>query len=714
MLPIMLLNIENFVIYFRKEIGGSRWEHGGSGKLYAYKSSKDLVEKEQGSNQGKPDRHQSSRQGASNVKPTNSSDGNKQKSNVDLDIIGSDLDQGRLIDLKTKVLKKASSKIIHRKTWRKEVNLSPETNTDINRHTLVKNDEKANETAINPSDKSKVKKNYSAKHERIKAEVRKTHETTKVQKQKQIKQDHNLQVNSTETVRKSRRDSFESKPKHSSNNRDIIKTEKVTSVKDGSSDNTQVYPGINGVESGKVPDKDNVRSNGKTYTPRKLETLLGSGPGEGIFPTQPVELTEIFIDPASGQVRVTAGQDERFDEFNLMPGDNTRVLIQPSSPKKSFDGTKFPCTIVDRDESPEIHSEVRDVFGFATLTNRGNDSYTTSRSVLAKSPFAAAKQCNTEVEFWLRGLGIPDVDRYVRIFAQNDVDLTDLEFMSASQLHDMGINTFGALDKILKGIRDMKIKHPPKNKKSLDRKKPLDASCIAWENGEGNMSPTQEISVDHRNDTLVSTDRTNKSCQRNNYQTYVKHSLSCDTSRSKDSNFRVRSDSAEFNGIGGLIASYEPVRRCGSAMSNVSSSTDLGSRTDSKHPSYSSSTQSSSAKCVDKRPPSAKMIVGGKSANQKLGSRAGSSTSSQKAGPPQNKLRRSNSFTAPDRQSKLASLEERPTKGALIRPRSSSLTRESTRNPSGKNVKEQKKVIQNSRTRSRSADAVKRKALEGL
>lgn len=28
---------------FRKEIGGSRWEHGGEGKLTTYKSNRDLV-----------------------------------------------------------------------------------------------------------------------------------------------------------------------------------------------------------------------------------------------------------------------------------------------------------------------------------------------------------------------------------------------------------------------------------------------------------------------------------------------------------------------------------------------------------------------------------------------------------------------------------------------------------------------------------------------
>ena len=639
---------------------------------------------------------------------------------MDLNIIRGDMDQGRLTDLKSKVLKKASSKVIHRNNWNKEVNSSPETNAERNTQTTVKHDNKSNGVIAGGSEHSSFtkKRDSTSKHEKIKQDVRKTHENSRAQKQKEKKTVLEPQSVRTDlSTRRSRRGSFESKSKPFATESSNDKAIKTGTVRSKVSENNTQNQVENGLDSFGITSRDNVRTISKTYTPRKSEPFVDEGASGRIFQTQPIEPTEIYIDPVKGQVRVTAGHDDRFDD--IVNSSRTKVLIQPGSPKKSIDGLKRSCSIVDRDDSPEIHREVRDVFGFSTLDGNSinnTEGCTSDRSIAAKSPFAAAKQCNTEVEFWLRGLGIPDVDRYVRILAQNDVDLLDLEFMSASQLHDMGINTFGALDRILKGIRDLKIRPPVRDKRSTEKKKLLDVSCIAWENGDNETSALEGMVLEADCDTLVSTNKTSQSSQSK------KHLLDCDTLKSRDSSCDVKhGDSYKYSVVNSIpiALSYEPVRRCGSAMSNVSSSTDRGSRSDSKNPAFAAKTHSSSAKCVDKRPPSAKVVVGAMSSNQKSGTSSKlnsvNSTSSQKAGAGQNKLRRSNSFTAPDRASKLANLEEKPTKGALIRPRSSSLTRESSRNSSAKTPKktEQKKVTHSTRTRSRSADAVKRKALEG-
>lgn len=658
------------------------------------------------------DTHLSVRQEGKSSRSNDMKGNSEKKTNIDLGVLCSDTSQQRLTDLKTRVLKKASSKIVHRDTWTKD-----ESNVMKRDSSVEKKGKRQDRTA---SERSKIEKSQVKRcnfNKEGKQDERKTTQNNS-RMQKQSKPDAEIQSLQSEiSVRRSRRDVFDKESGHTTKEKMTKGIEKETVLQNEYSfgrDEKQTEEGdrkINGhTEVG--------QNSGKTFSSRKHNSFLGDREMGKTFLTQPSEPTEIFIDPAKGHVRVTSGQDDSGRDFTNL--DRTRVLIQPGSPQKSIDGQKLPCSVVDVNGNPGTHAEIRDVFGLSDFTlysDPNANQLINHKAVAAKSPFAAAKQCNTEVEFWLRRLGIPDIDKYVNIFAENEVDLTDLEFMSASQLHDMGITAFGALDKILKGIRDLKIKPSRKDRKPSGRKKPLDASSIAWENGESDQAIKQKSVYNNDCEESVSRDRNVNSCQNN--ETSVK--LSFDTNVSSSGNFYSgkRGDKDRYNVLQSVdvLTHHEPVRRCGSAMSNVSNSTDLTCRSDNKQHSFAASTKSSSAKCVEKRPPSAKNVSSGKFSNQKpTVSGKGGNSSHAKMGVNQNKLRRSNSFTASDGKSRLATLEEKPTKGALIRPRSSSLTRENTKSSAAKTLKktEEKTVTRNSRTRSRSADTVKRKALEGV
>ncbi|XP_060564936.1 uncharacterized protein LOC132724133 [Ruditapes philippinarum] len=653
----------------RKELGGSRWAHGGAGKLTTYKSSKDLVDQENNAPQNSTRVLQSERSQQKSLednKKTKVLNKNDQSVNMDQPPDTAD----KILDLKTKVLKKASSNIIKRDTWSEPLdNKSLKSN---NKHVSkalqhkpeIKNVGVKQNTSASKAVKA-VKRSSSLKRETSDSSRSPAVVAGKCKENKQNKI----------TVNNSRKE-----PTKTISNQNGVESQRRSRI-DMFKDREVRRENLEHVNGVMIPDDSNQnngnessRSIGKTYTPRKLKSqsnaTVTNDVSQSIFLTQPPEPPEIFIDPRKGQVRILAGKDESFNDISSLEG--TKVLIQPASVHNSIDGNKVECSVVDNVSNSSPSSEIRDIFGLEDFNTMPNRPESRRQNVNSGSPFATTRQCNTEVEFWLRSLGIPDVDKHVRIFADNGVDLTDLEFMSASQLHDMGVTAFGALDKILKGIRDLK-NLPITQLESIEGKK-LQTSSIAWEE----VDNTKIMKSIERSQLKASNVTKKNSCHSD---TFVK-------------------DKNGASVLGGTDTS-----RCNSAMSNVSESTDMKNSARGDNPSFAASTKSSSAKYTEKRPPSAKNNSKSKNSNHSQNRNANTS---------ETKLKRNNS-SSEKLGSKLNNLESKPTKGVLLRPRSSSLTRESAKNNRESTKKaEDKKEPRQLRSRSRSADVVKRKALEGV
>ena len=654
------------VIFFRGKKDGPRWKHGGTGKLTTYKSSRDLVDKDTSQPLPASDAQQMNADSTSGMA-------------VNLDLISGNLNQDRLAALKTQVLKKASTKVIRRESW---AGAGESSGTDRGR----KQDTKVNGVSHVNGVTDAGKKSSGVKS------------ATSLKKKGDIKKPI-----STDLSYKRKKDISDRSRQASAGNSEVFKN---TTHESSKNDQTERVARNESLTINKSTEKDvpNVPTN-TTYTPRKITPFMAKKlvNKNKTFITQPQPPPEIFIEPKTGEVKLGPDMGNTGQSMEL---DGTRVVIARGSVDKSIDGTKLPCSIVDTNIRHN-NAVTHDVFGLSDLNNFAESTPNNHRHRFREnvSPFAASKQCNTEVEFWLRGLDIPDVDMCVKIFADNAVDLLDLEFMSASQLHDMGITAIGSLDKILKGIKDLKTQ-PLKNKdRGLGKSKQLDPSSLKWESDDTLSETARSVLKDKKPDSSRSHVRHHSLSD----ETFVKRSLETYNNDHLELNLGRSSSQLSNADVNSL--------RCSSRMSNVSASLDLGSRSRPGTPSFAASTHASSAKCTEKKPPSAsKMIT--KSLSQSTNKLLTQSVNLKTS---QNGLRRSNSAVF-ERSTKKDNLESKPTRGVLIRPRSASLTRVSTKGNQDTVVKkadvkekklepvQEKKSI---RRRSRSADAVKRKALEG-
>lgn len=685
-------------LFFRNEIGGSRWTHGGAGKLTTYKSSKDLIDQENDVPYIDSTRtQQSSRKNQTSIENKTkilTSDRNEYE-NSEFDKGSSLAKADKLLDLKTKVLKKASSHVIRRDNWSVPTNKKSAKLTNRNVASAKMdhdNDENKNvKVKVNPKPHktSTVKRNNSLKRETNESSRSPTYiaQKSKENKQKKIKaQDSKKDVNETSNNATLEPNTIQSQRRARI---DMFKGNGAKELPSRHVDDLKVVE--NGVDNAATVGNESERLIGIACTPTKVQCNLNADTNRestsGFFQTQPLEPAEIYIDPQKGQVRVTAGKEESFRDDSSR--ERTRVLIQPGSLHNSVDGNNFTCSVVETGLNSSPNKEIRNIFGLEGFNSRSDSPDILARYGTSTSPFAVVRQCNTEVEFWLRGLGIADVDRYVRIFADNEVDLTDLEFMSVSQLHDMGVTAFGALDKILKGVRDLKNLPSMQVNSSTgfqNSSTNLESSSIAWEDINGRQKKNMsEDKSKHK------ASKYNDSCH---HETFVKQP-------------------GEFS----LFGCGE--RSCGIAVSNVSENGDsAGTSARSDNPSFASSTKSSSAKCSEKRPPSAKNTQSTKSRT------CGNQSQSKSVNQTTANIKRSNSSASDKPLSKMTNLEAKPTKSVLLRPRSSSLSRELGRGnqeTQGKKTdekrpdkrQEEKKEPRQFRSRSRSVDAVKRKALEG-
>ena len=610
-----------------------------------------------------------------------------------------DGDSGKILDLKTKILKKASSKVVKRDNWaspdrhseRKTENVA---STKVNQK-ASKNSGKVDKTVIKPKRNLKQKKdiwteNINSDTYKVDRPISKAllHETTGG-----LVSDHDQNADGSVIVqpsgkfetRLSRRDLHESGDEKASKSEVLF------------SDRNEVeFSNTYAVERTFITeDPDHLG---------KVNVLDGN---KSNFDKSKVEETaEIFIDPNNAQVRIRCGGGELFKDISGT--EDTQIFIQPETIQEAAVPQAFTYSILEKNKSP---AEVRDIFGLQDLERKHElPNGVNTKTTASLSPFALTKHCDTEVEFWLRGLGLNEVEQYVEMFADNEIDLLDLEFMSATQLHEMGVTDTEALNTLLNGIRELKNLPPDKYVKAetLNIRKGLQASSIAWDDNSTELPAKKSSDLKQTSKKGVKT----HSSQSNKNKTFMKgrdetlksqnrivheiDSSRCDSAVSHISECSSRSSRATTRNQNSLPMNAQSKA---SSKNQKSQMTDAQSRASDKC--QSSETKSSarlgSAKS-EKLPPSSKPQLQKKTSNV-----------SDKKQKPAN--------VAADNKSRLQALEAKPTRSVLLK-RSSSLTRETGRGQ-GQNQKGSKgpESAENRRpavrARSRSADAVKRKALEG-
>ncbi|XP_025085794.1 uncharacterized protein LOC112559088 isoform X2 [Pomacea canaliculata] len=83
-------------------------------------------------------------------------------------------------------------------------------------------------------------------------------------------------------------------------------------------------------------------------------------------------------------------------------------------------------------------------------------------SIRASEVSIQALDCDSRVAAWLASLGLANVATFQQIFAEHQVDFSDLYFLTVSMLQEMGISRLGPIMKILRGID--KLKEEKENK----------------------------------------------------------------------------------------------------------------------------------------------------------------------------------------------------------------------------------------------------------
>ncbi|KAK3588556.1 hypothetical protein CHS0354_027782 [Potamilus streckersoni] len=195
-------------------------------------------------------------------------------------------------------------------------------------------------------------------------------------------------------------------------------------------------------------------------------------------------------------------------------------------------------------ELHDLNKEIND--------NITDDINTDDRDDVEMLQQTSNRTCDPRVENWLRGLAFVDVEKYIKIFADNEIDMAELELLTPVELHEIGVHAVGALNKMVRGIKKLRgdqdsdvheaeclnqvtVSSVPKEEAYMESQyKSLNDTCPARDSHHGqtlNISD-EETSLLTGSDPLGFTRQTSLEDHRN---TKSRATDMCDSSWSKDS-----------------------------------------------------------------------------------------------------------------------------------------------------------------------------------
>lgn len=93
------------------------------------------------------------------------------------------------------------------------------------------------------------------------------------------------------------------------------------------------------------------------------------------------------------------------------------------------------------------------------VLNNPKVSYNQNRQNSLQSPDIQSPKpvpkCDPDVHLWLRRLGLLEEEKYVQIFAENEIDMEELILLSPEQLNKIGVVAVGAFNKLVRGIEEL-------------------------------------------------------------------------------------------------------------------------------------------------------------------------------------------------------------------------------------------------------------------
>ena len=593
-----------------------------------------------------------------------------------------DGDGGKILDLKTKVLKKASSKIIRRDTWHSPSRQSETTGKAENFNVSSSPGKISKDSWADSAGKRKQKSRAITKHKSDSFKENKKSNKNSADKNDTVLSNRvvgkHLDVND---MRNGEDVKINDKTFGSRQSRkDMHISERKTFLTE--CDDRKVVDSHTNSEDNKTIGSEKAGQNGRVASDDVSFEVRNKQP----------EASEIFIDPITAEVRIRSLGNRALNDSSEI--ERTKVFIQGDAKASAEAPQSFKFSIMERDKSPPIGGEIRDVFGLLGSDTKSVLPHAVKKTISSLSPSALAKDCDTEVEFWLRGLGLIDVEEYVKMFAKNEIDLLDLEFMSAAQLHDMGVKDSEALNILLNGVRELRNLPPDKGVKRENTgfKRGLQAASIAWE--EASTDKRKVKSAEQRQSGKKTGKTESPEPPKN--KTFTKGNIENLKLNGGD---RAETASSRNNSAMSNYSDYN--------LENLDSfrgSSRNQNLTTNAQPKASNKNIYSQYEKVSSRPANAK--------SNKPPPNSKSQVQKKTASVPNRKGKSQDQAT--DSQSRLQSLEARPARSVLLK-RSASLTRETGRgeNRKAKDQKEMQTKKAAVRGRSRSAEAVRRKALEG-
>ncbi|XP_076071320.1 uncharacterized protein LOC143042751 isoform X2 [Mytilus galloprovincialis] len=356
----------------RKEIGGSIWQRGGSGKLHSYRTANDLEESEKNVPESRVNKR---RQRRNKQYEANQKENEKDKVN------------SKLSENKNELVAKSAGLPIHSKN-------GDSANDEDNKGKHGNQKDHVTKT----TNGLKVDSNFEIEAEKVSILKNKVLEKASVGV---IHRKH-----STPKTHSDLKSNFDS-------NKNSSKISNETPVK--------LQSALKNVDKSKHNKFDDVQ-NMTNITNQNAEKLLNDGLLRGKPPSTKLKQTNIKPSQALERCR----DNEVF-----------KILSMPSNQRPD----QLPSN--QRSDLVPKSGSLDNVVPSQNESNNSNREQTISK-------------CDPHVKDWIQSLGLMEEEKYLKMFAENEMDMDEVSQLTALQLNEIGITAFGALNKILRGIKELK------------------------------------------------------------------------------------------------------------------------------------------------------------------------------------------------------------------------------------------------------------------
>ncbi|XP_052078614.1 uncharacterized protein LOC127716450 isoform X2 [Mytilus californianus] len=354
----------------RKEIGGSIWQRGGSGKLHSYRTANDLEESEKNVSESRVNKR-------------------RQRRNKQYEANQKENEKDKVNSKQNELVAKSVGVPIHNKNGD---SANDESMDNKGKHGNQK------DHVTKTTNGLKVDSNFEIEAEKVSILKNKVLEKASVGV---IHRKHTTPKGHTDL-----KSNFDS-------NKNSSKISNETPAK--------LQSALKNVDKSKHDKYDDVQ-NMRNITNQNSEKLQNDGLLRGKPPSTKLKQTNIKPSQALERCR----DNEVF-----------KILSMPSNQRPDQLPSNQRSDLVPKSVSGE------------NMVSSQNESNNSNRE-------QTISKCDPLVKDWIQSLGLMEEEKYLKMFAENEIDMDEVSQLTALQLNEIGITAFGALNKILRGIKELK------------------------------------------------------------------------------------------------------------------------------------------------------------------------------------------------------------------------------------------------------------------